>query len=33
MVDWHLFKEFPPLSQEQWQLEFEKYKQYPEYKQ
>lgn len=33
MVDWHLFKEFPPLTKEQWQLEFEKYKQFPEYKQ
>lgn len=33
MVDWHLFKEFPPLSKDQWQSEFEKYKQFPEFKQ
>ncbi|XP_035208616.1 cytochrome c oxidase assembly protein COX15 homolog [Stegodyphus dumicola] len=33
MVDWHLFKEFPPLSKEQWILEFEKYKKFPEFKQ
>ncbi|GFV21977.1 cytochrome c oxidase assembly protein COX15 homolog [Trichonephila clavipes] len=33
MVDWHLFKEFPPLSREAWVLEFEKYKQFPEFKQ
>ncbi|RWS30712.1 cytochrome c oxidase assembly protein COX15-like protein [Leptotrombidium deliense] len=32
MVDWHLFKEFPPLSYAQWEIEFEKYKQFPEYK-
>ncbi|RWS16622.1 cytochrome c oxidase assembly protein COX15-like protein, partial [Dinothrombium tinctorium] len=32
MVDWHLFKEFPPMSSEQWQLEFNKYQQFPEYK-
>jgi len=31
MVDWHLFKEFPPLTQEQWAAEFEKYKLFPEY--
>lgn len=33
MVDWHLFKEFPPLTQSQWENEFKKYQQYPEYKQ
>lgn len=33
MVDWHLFKEFPPLSSEDWIAEFEKYKKYPEFKQ
>lgn len=32
MVDWHLFKEFPPLSAEQWQAEFSKYQQFPEFK-
>ncbi|CAL8089733.1 unnamed protein product [Calicophoron daubneyi] len=31
MVDWHPFKEFPPLSEERWMLEFNKYKQFPEY--
>lgn len=33
MVDWHLFKEFPPMSQENWEKEFEKYKLFPEFKQ
>ncbi|XP_042899065.1 heme A synthase COX15 [Parasteatoda tepidariorum] len=33
MVDWHLFKEFPPMSREAWVLEFEKYKKFPEFKQ
>lgn len=32
MVDWHLFKEFPPFSEQQWKKEFEKYKKYPEFK-
>lgn len=32
IVDWHLFKEFPPLSQEAWEKEFQKYQQFPEYK-
>ncbi|VDN09177.1 unnamed protein product [Dibothriocephalus latus] len=31
MVDWHPFKEVPPLSQEEWIAEFEKYKKFPEY--
>ena len=31
MVDWHLFKELPPSSHEQWLAEFEKYKQFPEF--
>ena len=30
MVDWHLFKEFPPLTTEQWEAEFSKYQQFPE---
>lgn len=32
MVDWHPFNELPPKNQDQWILEFEKYKQYPEFK-
>lgn len=32
IVDWHLFKEFPPLTKLQWEEEFEKYQQFPEYK-
>ena len=32
MVDWHLFKELPPMNHEAWQREFEKYKQFPEFK-
>jgi len=32
MVDWHPFNEFPPKGQIQWVKEFEKYKQYPEFK-
>lgn len=32
MVDWHPFNEFPPKDQLQWEYEFEKYKQYPEFK-
>lgn len=31
MVDWHPFNEFPPRG-DQWLAEFEKYKQFPEYK-
>ncbi|KAI7695313.1 hypothetical protein SSS_09787, partial [Sarcoptes scabiei] len=32
MVDWHPFKEVPPFNEKQWQEEFEKYKQFPEFK-
>jgi cytochrome c oxidase assembly protein subunit 15 len=32
MVDWHPFKEFPPLTRDQWIREFDKYKQFPEFK-
>lgn len=32
MVEWSAFGERPPLSQEDWEREFEKYKQFPEYK-
>lgn len=32
MVDWHLFKEFPPLTHKQWEEEFSQYQQYPEFK-
>ena len=33
MIDWHLYKGiFPPISQSDWLLLFEQYKQYPEYK-
>src|SRR6218665_1504509 len=32
MVDWHPFKEIPPRTKEQWEAEFEKYQQYPEFK-
>jgi len=31
MVTWHPTGMLPPLSQEQWQTEFEKYQQYPEF--
>ncbi|CAG0881347.1 unnamed protein product [Darwinula stevensoni] len=31
MVDWHLWKERPPMSQRQWVEEFDKYKQFPEF--
>lgn len=31
MVDWHPFNEFPPKGQAQWEHEFEKYKQFPEF--
>lgn len=33
MVDWHLFKEFPPLGTDMWIAEFEKYKLFPEFQQ
>ncbi len=33
MVDWHPFKEMPPRTEADWQAEFEKYKQFPEYDQ
>ena len=32
MVDWHPFNEFPPKNAEQWQQEFAKYQQFPEFK-
>ncbi|XP_029465940.1 cytochrome c oxidase assembly protein COX15 homolog isoform X2 [Rhinatrema bivittatum] len=33
MVDWHLVKEMkPPATQDEWELEFIKYQQYPEFK-
>jgi len=32
MVTWKFFAEVPPRSEEEWQQEFEKYKQYPEFK-
>lgn len=32
MVDWHPFNELPPKNEHQWIHEFEKYKQYPEFK-
>lgn len=32
MVDWHPFNEFPPKNQLQWEQEFDKYKQFPEFK-
>nr|CAG4651762.1 EOG090X04TT [Triops cancriformis] len=31
MVDWRLYGERPPLSQEDWEREFSKYQQFPEY--
>lgn len=32
MVDWQLLKDMkPPRSQQEWEEEFERYKQYPEY--
>ncbi|KAF2367397.1 COX15/CtaA family [Trinorchestia longiramus] len=33
MTDWHLFGKRPPLSHEEWTREFERYQQFPEYKQ
>lgn len=33
MVDWHLVREMkPPQSQEEWEAEFSKYQQFPEFK-
>lgn len=32
MVDWHPFNEFPPKNEEQWDQEFKRYQQYPEFK-
>ncbi len=33
MTDWHLIKGMkPPRTQEEWQAEFDRYKQFPEYK-
>lgn len=32
MVDWHPFNELPPKNNLQWQEEFLKYQQYPEFK-
>lgn len=32
MTDWKFAGNLPPLSDEEWQQEFEKYKQSPEYK-
>jgi hypothetical protein len=32
MTDWKFTGEIPPMSDAAWQLEFEKYKQSPEYK-
>jgi len=32
MVDWHLFKEFPPIGESEWLKEFTKYQQFPEFK-
>lgn len=32
MVDWHLFKEYPPQSADLWQKEFDRYQQFPEFK-
>lgn len=32
MTDWKFTGEFPPLTDEAWLLEFEKYQQSPEYK-
>ena len=33
MTQWHLLKGMkPPRTEEEWQAEFERYKQFPEYK-
>lgn len=31
MVTWKFFGEAPPFSEQQWQEEFERYKQFPEF--
>ena len=31
-VDWGVLQMKPPITQEEWEAEFEKYKQFPEYK-
>jgi cytochrome c oxidase assembly protein subunit 15 len=33
MVDWKPQGSLPPITQEEWEEEFEKYKQFPEYQQ
>jgi len=33
MTDWKFTGEFPPISQKDWEKEFERYKTFPEYKQ
>ena len=33
MVEWSAFGEPPPMNLDDWSREFEKYKQFPEYKQ
>lgn len=33
MVDWKPHGGLPPLNKEEWNIEFEKYKQFPEFKQ
>lgn len=32
MVTWKLFGERMPITENQWNIEFERYKQFPEYK-
>ena len=32
MVNWHLFKELPPMEMADWEREFENYKKFPEFK-
>lgn len=32
MVDWHMFKEVPPMTTAKWEEEFAKYKEFPEFK-
>lgn len=32
MVNWHLFKETPPVNGDAWEKEFARYKQFPEFK-
>lgn len=33
MTDWKVQGTLPPLNQQQWEVEFEKYKKFPEYQQ